>query len=156
LLFIIKRNTPIFSPNSLSIKLMMYLARIFNQIHQFSLTSFPLYFGTKGVTTKKYNILLRKKKLFLFLKTLYLRPSFWSRYLPCSQTPHYQRLLPLCLDLWKVMEWDGVGYKHISLFVFVKKMNGMEYGETHFIQYHSFFQYFIPLNLGCIQWNGIH
>jgi hypothetical protein len=55
------------------------------------------------------------------------------------------------------LEWSGVGYKHIPLFVFVKyEWNGMEYDGTHSIQYHSFFQFFIPSNLGCIQWNGIY
>jgi hypothetical protein len=36
------------------------------------------------------------------------------------------------------MEWSGMGYKHIPLFVFVKsEWNGMELDGTHSIQYHS-------------------
>jgi hypothetical protein len=49
------------------------------------------------------------------------------------------------------MEWNGVGYYYVSLFGFVKKRwNGMECDGMHSIQYHSFMQFFIPPNLGCM------
>jgi len=55
------------------------------------------------------------------------------------------------------MEWNGVGWSHIPLFGFVKKeWNGMGCDGTHSIKYHSFTQFFIPPNLGCIQWNRTH
>lgn len=55
------------------------------------------------------------------------------------------------------MGWNGVVSYYIPLFDFVKKeWNGMECDGTHSIQYHSFSQFFIPPNLGCIQWNGTH
>jgi len=54
------------------------------------------------------------------------------------------------------MEWNGVGWSHIPLSDFKKnEWNGMKCDETHSIQYHSFIQFFIPSNLGCMQWNGI-
>jgi len=52
------------------------------------------------------------------------------------------------------MEWNEVGWSHIPLFDFVKKeWNGMGCDGTHSIKYHSFTQFSIPPNLGCIQWN---
>jgi hypothetical protein len=52
------------------------------------------------------------------------------------------------------MEWNGVVNKWIPLFGFAKnEWNGMEHNGTHSIQYHPFLQFFIPPNLGCMQWN---
>jgi hypothetical protein len=49
------------------------------------------------------------------------------------------------------MEWNGVGYSYAPLFGFAKKRwNGMECDGMHSIQYHSFMQFSIPPNLGCM------
>jgi hypothetical protein len=49
------------------------------------------------------------------------------------------------------MEWNEVIYNYVPLFGFAKKgWNGMECDGTHSIQYHSFMQFFIPPNLGCM------
>jgi hypothetical protein len=55
------------------------------------------------------------------------------------------------------MEWNEKVYNKIPLFGFAKNQwNGMEPNGTNSILYHSILQFFIPSNLGCIQWNGTH
>ena len=55
-------------------------------------------------------------------------------------------------EWWNEIEWSGI--KLCSIVWFCKK--GMECDGTHSIQYHPLSQIFISLNLGYIQWNGIH
>jgi len=55
-------------------------------------------------------------------------------------------------EWWNGMGWDKTMFHCLVL----QERNGMECDGTHSIQYHPFSQIFIPPNLGCIQWNGIH
>jgi len=53
------------------------------------------------------------------------------------------------------MRWNEVVSNYIPFFEFVKNAwSEMEHNGIHSIPYHSILQYFIPPNLGCMQWNN--
>jgi hypothetical protein len=62
--------------------------------------------------------------------------------------------------MFGLMECDGVGWNGVvrnkfPLFGFTKnEWSGVEHNGTHSIPFHPILQFFIPPNLGCIQWNG--
>jgi hypothetical protein len=51
------------------------------------------------------------------------------------------------------IEWNGVRYNYVPLFGFAKKIkwNGVVCDGTHSIEFHSFMQFSIPPNLGCME-----
>ncbi|AES61154.1 hypothetical protein MTR_1g079480 [Medicago truncatula] len=53
------------------------------------------------------------------------------------------------------MEWYGMVRGYVPLFRFLKiGWNGMEHDGIHSIPYHHLSLFFIPPNLGGMQWNG--